>query len=55
MKGLKLISGVILIFVIFLLIPRGHCTDSVNDTVFLEPVEMTNFYNVQASEGDTVK
>lgn len=55
MKGLKLTSGTILIFTFLLLIPKGYCATSVNDTVFLTPAQMTSFYYIQASKGDVVK
>ena len=55
MKGLKLTSGTILIFIFLMLIPKGSCATSVNDTVFLTPGQMTSFYYIQASEDDVVQ
>ena len=55
MKGLKLINGTILIFTFLLLIPNGSCATSVNDTVFLNPAQMTSFYVIEASEEDVVQ
>lgn len=55
MKGLKLVRGIIFIFIFLLLIPKGSCASSVNDTVFLTPGQATNFYFIQASEDDVVQ
>ena len=54
MKGLKLKSGIIILFAFLLIITKGSCATSVNDTVFLAPAQMTNFYIIDSSLGDIV-
>jgi len=54
MKGLKVKSGLVLIFGFLLMIPNGSCATSVNDTVYLNP-GMISFYFIQASEGDIIR
>lgn len=54
MKGLKLKSGIIILFTFFLIIPNGSSATSVNDTVFLAPAQMTDLYIIDSSLGDIV-
>ena len=55
MKGLKLKSGLFVILAIFLMIPKGTCATSVNDTIFLNAGSMSPIYSISVSRRDIVK
>lgn len=53
MKGIKIKTGVLFTLAFFMIIPRGFC--SVNETLYLSPIQMSPYYTLQVSEGDVVR
>ena len=52
MKWLKLKCGLLVILILLIISPKGLC--SINETLYLSPLQSSPIYTLQASKGDTI-
>lgn len=55
MKEIKIKVGIVFILTFLAIVPSGLCLNSVNETIYLSPIQMSPLYLLQFSRGDVVR